>query len=604
MKKHHLLLPVLLTGLLLIIIIIMVGIPYLVSKDSTRQAVTEKIKKTYNIKLKTDNLQWSWLPVPHLESYGSRLTYQQGLTCNLHQLKVYPDWKSIFSGRIQARRIEIQQPHFIIKPTLFRQGLPEIPRLPVTDIIMQKASLRLDSPVVNNFPALTLDLSRGEFKLKHSVARLYLSIEAVTSCSEKVFLKGWYNPLTRHYSVSASLKNFHLHKLISFSSGPFSPLASEVDMEWSCSGALGSGFEVSFRGNLPAFTLRRGEEQSPPDTRQTGIRFRKADFDFKKNRQGIFFKARDISLAKPVLSLAGRVNRLTAEKKPVYQLDLRGRKIDLKGVRRSLLNMLDDNKITRQVCDIVRGGKAAEATYNFQGPASDFKNLENMRISVDVDTSEIRVPGTNLDLDQTKGPILIENGELTGEGLETSLGNSSGSNARLALGLTPDNDLFKLEIDLDADIAELPDILHHLIEKQLFRQEVKKFKGRGQARAHLSIGNSLTDFQTRVDLKDGTGATINYDRLDQPITFKNGLIKVVNQEIKVRDCTIQIGHHHFSDISGAVFWTNGKPRMDIGKLEAEIDATDFLNYLRRYSKIKNTIDPHLESIEGRVGITG
>lgn len=590
MKK--LLLSALVTGLLLIILI---GVPYLVSRDSIRQTLIEQIEKTYNVELEADRLHWDWLPLPHLSIYGAELKYNQALRSSLPQLQVYPDWIRIFIGRIQPRRLVMLRPDFTVKPALFKKRVAELPPLPITDIRMEGASLQLFTPKTDSFPATTLDLTQGELTLKHLKGRLYLTLQATTSCSEEISVKGWYNVLTRHYSASASVEEFHFHKLIRSSTDLFTPLASEVDMRCSVNGGLGSDFEGEFRGSLPAFTLRRD------DSRQTDIRFQKTNFDFEKSRNNISFKARDIDLAKPSLSLDGTVKRLAEKTKPIYRLDLRGRDIDLDGTRRSVLNILGDNKTAGLVCDIVQGGEAAEVTYQLEGPASDFKDLKNMRISADVASAEILVPTIDLHLEETKGAIVIEDGILRGRGLEARLGKSYGSNAGLALGLTSDNDLFQLEVDFDNDISELPDILYDLIDNRTFRQEVRKFQGRGRIRAHLSMGDSLKDFQTAVEVKDGSNAVFNYDRLDWPIIFKQGFIKTANQKVTINDIAINTGPHHLSDLSGSITLEKD-PGMDIENLSARIDPADFLEYIQRYPKIAEVLEPRLKSVDGTVNI--
>ncbi|MFP3983077.1 MAG: AsmA-like C-terminal domain-containing protein [Desulfurivibrionaceae bacterium] len=591
MKKRHLL-SALVTGLLLTILI---GVPYLVSRDSIRQTLIEQIEKAYNVELEADRLHWDWLPLPHLSIYGAELKYNQALQSSLPQLQVYPDWIRIFIGRIQPRRLVMLRPDFSVKPALFKKRMTELPPLPVTDIRMEGASLQLFTPKTDNFPAVSLGMTHGEVALKHLKGRLYLTVQAMTSCSEEISVKGWYNVLTKNYSASASVEEFHLHKLIRSGTDLFTPLVSEVDMRCSVSGALGSDFEGEFRGNLPAFTLRRN------DSRQTDIRFQKTDFDFEKSRESISFKARDINLAKPSLTLDGTVKRLAEKTKPVYRLDLRGRDIDLEGTRRSVLNILGDHKTAELVCDIVQGGKAAEVTYQLEGPASDFKDLKNMRISADVASAEILVPTIDLHLEETKGAILIEDGILSGRGLEARLGNSYGSNASLALGLTSDNDLFQLEVDFDNDISELSDILYNLIDNRQFRREVRKFQGRGRIRAHLSMGDSLKDFQTAVDVKDGSNAVINYERLDWPVIFKKGSIKTANRKVMVNNIAIDTGLHSLSDLSGSITLEKD-PRMDIENLSARIDPADLLEYIQRYPKIAEALDPRLESVDGTVNI--
>ncbi len=600
MKKYYLL-----TVFLIILLVIgfFVGVPYYIGKDSTRQIITDYIETTYKVRLKADSLHWNWLPAPHLSVYDVKLAHEHGLICTLPQLKIYPDLGKLFIGKIQPQRLDLQRPHFILKPTLFQKRLEELP-IPITDIHMEEASLDLDSPAINNLPALSLDLNKGALELKHLAGRLHLTLEAQASCAEKISFKGRYNPSTKHYSASTNLKHFNLDKLIRSAPDFFSPLTSTVNMQWSCSGVRGQGLQGSFQGDIPAFTIHFNHDKAEQDSGkpQTDFRFRKANFDLEKNKDGIFLTANDISLAQPDCALTGTVNRLSGNENPVYQLDLKGTQIDLNDIRQGLLNVLGGNKTTREVCNIVRGGKAAEATYRFEGEVADFKDIKNMEIGVDVTTSEIMVPGINLHLKQTSGPISIDDGVLTGQGLKTTLSNSLGESATIAVGLTPKNDLFQLEIDLDADISELPNVLFHLIDREHFRQEIKKFQGQGRARAHLSMGDKLTDFHTGIVLNDGSEAVITYDRFYWPIIFKKGHI-YVDQNIGIRDCVLESGPHHIANISGTLSRHKGDdPRLNITEVTAELDGSDILSYLRRYPKIGKIIDPHLTSIKGIIAI--
>jgi len=145
----------------------------------------------------------------------------------------------------------------------------------------------------------------------------------------------------------------------------------------------------------------------------------------------------------------------------------KGSQIDVSSTRQMVLAVAGKNDDVKDIFDIVKGGSVPLITLKSQGDSlSDLGDTDNMVIRGKMRDGEIYLPDIQFDLKNATGEVVISQGILEGHNLQARLGNSSGQNGSLKLGLIGDVAPFHLETDVRADLSQLAPILKRLVEKE------------------------------------------------------------------------------------------------------------------------------------------
>ncbi len=185
-----------------------------------------------------------------------------------------------------------------------------------------------------------------------------------------------------------------------------------------------------------------------------------------------------LHLGEPSLALTGEL--LFSPTEPNLSLHLFGSNIDVAASRTTTLALAGDTTPIKEIFGYLRGGQVPQISFTSYGEnLSDLAQLDNIIIKGQLQDGRISVPEIKLELTEVDGDVLISKGILQGTRLSTRLKNSTGQNGSLQIGLTENNDLFKLELALnDADLAEIYPWLASLegLHDQL--QKIQQISGR------------------------------------------------------------------------------------------------------------------------------
>ncbi|MFZ5570270.1 MAG: AsmA-like C-terminal domain-containing protein [Thermodesulfobacteriota bacterium] len=286
-----------------------------------------------------------------------------------------------------------------------------------------------------------------------------------------------------------------------------------------------------------------------------------------------------------------------------WTLDIQGEGIDLTAAREKVLSVFANHRVAGLVCGIVRGGRAKSGGFAFQGYTADFKKLSRMRITALAENAVVQVPGVDLDLVDASGPITIENAVLTGANLSATLGNSFGRNGALRLGLLGEDRAFHLDLDIDADIAELPDLLKNHILKN--NPAVVDELGRiddagGRARARLSIGDTLRQPAVRVLVSESNSRLV-YRRLQHPVSIKKGTLEFYPGAFSWSQVNAALGPHVIHHTDGTVSWQDGL-RLEVKKADADIQTEALYRELLTWPAVQEHLPAMVRSIRGLVRV--
>ncbi len=543
-------------------VVIVCGIllsPLLLKYSGVKQRINAQLTVLLGSSAGVGDIDWRWLPVPALR-IKNLVSENDIYALRVPEVLVYPDWRVIFNRQLSLGRVTLINPKLTIKRLAFHEKRPVLPNLKLT-----VKNGRLLLPAGKLTPKLTLrrlSFNKLRLRITSHEQRLEISLRAAASFASEVNIQARADLNKGYFSLDLGTENFNLASCFSRLYGAGSLTATDIPLRLHA--------EAMGRHNWQAEIKVDGPCALPVFGRLCKLR-RLKNLQITRKGDDYFVDIDKLMLADPALELGGSVYR----RKGIWQIDLKGRDLDLAAIRRVILARFGKNKVAAKVCKIVEGGHARSARYTFRGPLSDFKHINRMTIAVDVDRAPIFIPDINLHLDWASGPITIINGQLTGKGLTAAIGGSRGKNGNLVLDLPEEDKAFKLVLDLDADLSDLNRILKTVVHNRPFQEELAHFKDiKGRAQGTLRLGDDLDNLQTRVVVRD-MRATGRYDRLPWAFKVRGGQLEVAPELVSWEGLSCTLGPHDIKESSGFVSWSGGRePVLEINSLRGEADLTD------------------------------
>ena len=579
--------------------------PYVLKLEQVRSWITHEITHRLDSTNSTINIKaisWQWFPLPRI-ALSNALVSNNQLEAKVPKIMLFPDWLGFFRGKPGISRVVLDNPNLHLKslaPSADKESW-SLPPLSVT-LVVKNGSLALDSEGV--FPGLlqhtnSLNFSNIEAKIDIGPDRVDASLTCIPPYAKSLETKGYFIPSKGSYELWIDCQDFRPHKILlaSLNKSPVKPLDSDVNVKATITGTGLDDMRASIKGDFPCLKIKSHDKEMLFSCGYT-------DLSFKKQGQQLHVSVNALELTDPGLTLSGVIERRQAvlTDEALWHIDLKAKEVDLSGVREKVLALFGRHDVADLVCSIVLGGKAREATYFFEGTVPRFRELKAMTITADVDGAPVHVPNVDLDLEETCGQIEIRNGILTGQNLSARLDDSLGTNGSLAVGLVGKDKVFKLDMDLDADLSKLPPLLHRLVHHQGFRNELAKFSNvRGKTSGRLILGDRLKDISVRVEVSSIDG-TADYERITWPIKIKKGQLQVLPDEVNWSNIQGVAGPNSIHETEGSVRWKD-EVFLDIRKLNASLDSGPLFAELKRYSVLQEVLSKVLLSIDGPLEAT-
>jgi hypothetical protein len=574
--------------------------------DDVQKTITEQISKNLDSAVSTRQMHWVWLPLPHLTLVNAKITNPR-YELSLPKVKIYPSWRVILGEFRHPEKIILERPALHIDKNVFLPGAPPAPVLPEIAIIIKNGDLEIDAPEEYRDVLLadSLKFSAIRGRLQMLPRAVNVDIQASSPISKKITLQGNFTIPEKKYRFLLDCQGIALQKSVkALWGGRLLPVPSTAGITGTFTGRSLQHFEVELHGTLPAFLLNLQGHEIP-------LAFGSAGFKLLKSGPLLRLDINDLEVKDPQGRLSGHVERKLSEinnpeqppTEPAWTLDITGIDLDLTAIRRKILALWPDNSVAKTVTDVVLAGRARSAAYRFAGKTADFNNLDAMDIEADVLDAAIHVPETALDLTRAGGPIQIKNSVLSGHGLSAQLANSFGRNAELLLGLTAHNKTFQLDIDIDADLADLPPVLAHLVNHDRFQRELGKFSGvSGKASGTLHLGNSLDHILTRVEVKNMQLAT-RYAPIPETVFIDSGTLQLEPEKVAWQKVEGRIGQQQITGTSGTVSWSGSETFLHIEELEAQLAGASLFAMLQQTNMMDQKISSILSSLDGTVKVT-
>jgi AsmA-like C-terminal region/AsmA family len=482
-----------LLGSVIALLLLLLTAPFLVAHFISSPAVKQKIQQTVSEKTGME-FDWqeiglSYLPYPAIALQQVTLTVPDRVQGKVAELRISPEILPLLIGNLRLSRLGLVRPEISLDLPESKTVEPPVPSGSVAEL--EERLVRVFEPLGQVAPNLDLVIRDGRL----SVAR-----------GEQKLVEAENLDLTLAFSVE-------------------DPRSGGATLQ-------GEVSELSLR--------RKGQLETIKDVKLDG------NIELAGGEISVFLER--LALAQPGLELSG--NLALAPRAPGFTLNLSGKNIDVDATRRVALALAGDIPPTRDIFDYLRNGTVPQISFHSQGKtASELGDLKNIRIEGRLQQGSVSIPAIKLDLTEVIGDVVISEGVLQGTGMSTRLEGSRGHDGTLKVGLAKGNDLFQLELMLDADLAQVKQILNRIVENKTFNDEVDRItqlKGTGSGK--LVLGDSLARISARVDVTD-LNFTADYQRVPFPIKVTQGQVAFSENRISLKVLNGTLGQSNFSGLA-------------------------------------------------------
>ena len=580
------------------------AVPYLIERHPLQDRLLGYLKQTYQCEASVGAISWRWLPVPTLTITQLRAE-AEAFSLILPDAHLILNPSSLIFDEISLSYAKLIKPNLTIKARPERAqtefntdsllswiglnpslaGAITTGRFRIVDGTLSLPSHRIGNDLTLH--AITLSGINGTLRCRSD--SLKLDLLASSNFASALTLKGKIDLHPENYRLDFGGEGLDSGLLLGKAPHiPPQPLtepevcavSSSREQESSPPVLAGLNFRGHFEGSgAGQFQLELESNTSPFSLQwqKQELRIEKVgSLTLSRHKDDFSLGIKELSVAEPKILLNGRLDRKMADSQNtdppsrVWTIDLHGADIDLTALRSAILNIFKKSPIAQQVCAIVGGGRAAQASYQFEGRLADFKHLNSMKIGADAIEVPITIPGLGLAIDQASGPITIMNGTLSGENLSATIDKSHGTKGKILLDLTHDRHAFQLDLDLDADLQNLQDVLAQIIPSPKFQNELSRFSEiDGRAQGHLRLGDDLRHILTEVDVRKVEASGI-YDRLPWPFSIDSGQLLLAPQQLDWQNVSAKLGRQRISATTGKVTWQDDI-HATIKDLDADLD---------------------------------
>lgn len=569
-------------------------LPGLVDMDAIGRNALATLETRYHIH--SEQVRISLFPYPRAIVYGTRVTIPEMLTASAESVVVYPKISALLTGKFRPAEINVMGPKLSIKLPNHANGeqrseaadkesnawqgeggetaasRDQADRAWTARFARLKGRLdQLQSALASALPGIVFDIDNGSLELYSEKGRAFWfqDIEArATLLANRVefdlstgksglwnamTFSGRVDPKTGKGNGEINFTGCSPQDLIAyfFPSATYRVSESLIDGTFLLSGNGNKDARADFNATVSKITVEDGEEKT---TLTNGSVTGSLSLDPQQL---------DITLSRfrfddPRLSLTGSyVNNFAAR---AVTLDLESRDTDAAAVRRTALALDGKNRVSRRIFEIVRGGEVPFISFNSRANSNPgLKNMENYTITGTLDHGTVFAPKAELLVSGVHGEVYIENGILYAKNLKGKSGGTSTTGGFLRVGLRKEDPTFHLDLPLDADLADLPEVLFRVVKDQSLLRELKETSDvKGRTMGRLLLGESLD----AVDVKVETGPfqlSGNYTRIPDHIEVDGASFTLDKSKVAIHALAGKAGNKtKLTNVDFSYDWQSGR----------------------------------------------
>jgi hypothetical protein len=579
----------------LVIITAIAFAPFLLRLEQVQTAVIGRLQKELPCEVGLDVVRWHWWPVPFISVTDVHFRHQNWqLTAPVTEF--HPAWVSLLRGKGSAGLIVLRQPYGRLEGP-FPEKAANSRRFPQLTLSVEDGNLSLAPGILpSEIKAEEMQISRIHARIKFSGDEFKILASGSAPFSREIAVEGNWRLLDNSHRFQVEVKEFKLHEIItSIVDFPVIPAESAINLKGELRGRGFAEMKADLRGEFPCLLLR---DSRLPVT--CGL----ADLSLIKDGAGLELAINKLEVKEPRFNLSGRIlrNQPDEDQEPLWHIDLMARNFDIAQIRENVQVMMAANPFVDKVADVLRSGTAPALRFQFNGPAAELGQFERLTIEGRLEEAAIRVPVVDLHLTQVGGEFAIREGKLSGTGLRAKLGGSDGWNGSLLLALTGPFAI-ELDLDLEAELAELAETLHKTVRHTDFLSEVDRFSGiEGRGNGHLRVQHDWQSSVVRVAVHD-FAVSGHYERLPWPFALSGGALDIISdRQVSWQEIKAEIGPHRINGTAGTVSWQDDL-HLEMNRFSALLASKPFWRELKASRLIRKDLLTALTSVDGTLEVT-
>jgi hypothetical protein len=605
------------TAFLLILLIgLAVFIPMVVDSAWLKETIQAEAAKQVAGDFDFQKAELAILPSPVVALRQVSLDIPETAQINLDTIKVYPKFFPLLLGNIELDGIVIDSPALSLTlPDKHKKEKREKKAFSLSETL-DAASKKL-SPIISAFPGLKVSVHEGTLLL-HSGAKqifmfediygdldinsksLTITLGSSANIWESLQLKAKLIPGSQEGKGEILLKNTNNKVVNDYILQGESPLSagtfSTLQVNFTVSPETGLTADIKSSGS--SFTVLHEDKEI---TAKVGNL--RASMQHRDEYSSLTLE--DLSLFYPQVQLSGA---FTFDRTiPHASLDITSQNANITSVNEVLpvfIKAIYGNlPVVQGIIDITRGGIITQANLHAEGKLlADLTVFESMMIKGQIKDANILLADLGLDLHGVAGDIIIADGILGGKNLQAQLGNTTGKKGSLKLGLVKkETTPFHLDLELNADLSEVPHILKQLLPDEKIQYQLSLFESiGGAAQGRLTLGDSLEFLEVRVEV-DKINAQAKYKPIPYPISVEGGRVLFEGLKEQSHELHGKVGNSTFTNYSDRINW-EGEPTLDVQSGTFNLVMDEIFPWLTSHEKLGKELK-NIENISGLAEVT-
>jgi len=592
-----------------IVVILIAGAVFVASKLIQTDSIKEKIhtliskKVGGDVKYESMNFYFFW---PHIVIKKGEFSVPQKFNGRFDTILVYPKILPLLYGNFELSTLKFYKPDI----TIILQDKSDEPELEDKEAFSfdkyKEHVVNILKYLNSNEKGLDAQIEYGKLFFTNSKKNLLsldnlnatisfpddvlsYRISSHSNISESLFFKGWINTKSFDTQGDFNLSGFKPHMLMEYIL-PNNDLISEskIDMDLNYKS---QEFKV-VQGNLTLANLKLTLSKEDKEFKISG---REIDTDIYIDENKSVFTLNNAEFAYPDIKASGE-HKIDRSLKKI-NLNLKGNDINVESSRDAVLFVAGGDRIVDLIFDVLRGGTISDISLEASG--EDFKDLwqkGNFEIKGSMVDGKLFVPIGDFDLVDVSGDAVIADGKLEGTNLKAKSGNSLGYDGTFLIGLEGPIGPLNLELLVDSDASEIPDILKKFIDDKGLIYELSLIENiKGRARGKLKLGDTKKSPQTSVYVSE-LDITGDYKRVPEPVSIKGKKFQFVDKSIEFENLDVNIGNFASPQTTGFYRWKDEK-LIKLSSKDTNVDLSVLFPWLSSFEIIR----PHLRHIESMAG---
>ncbi len=599
------------TVFLCVLIILLIVTPRLINLETVKEEVKRLYAQDLGGQIEYQRIDMSFFPRPHVVISEVSYSIHDNIEGTVDTLKIYPKILPLFTGDLEISSVHSRSPEVTIKipETVKAQEPAGEPFLLETPGNWLKSVIELVPAF--KIPSIAINVRNGRLNF-YSGQRRFLRLQGVTiqirpkglttqfalQCQsnfwENMTFKGRITELGFKLDSQIKLSQFRPHAVMDYlfpdASLKMTNARANLTVNLNTDGP--DNIQADVEAAIPYLYFRRANKELKINDARL-----QAKMHFDGN--GLSLNLSQLALTDPAINLAGRLN--IDPRQPAIQMELEGRQIRVATAQKIALALTENSKTVSDIFDILRDGDLDRITLKTRAPDwAQLIDAKQIVIQGKLVGGKISVPVGSLELENVQGDAMIANGILTGENAEAQMGNSFAKNGRLSIPLTEDTAPFHVEALIQADLAQLPSVLSHLVKDKQFQKELKLFKKfEGNALGMLIIGEDLQDVNVKVMASDFSVNAV-YQRIPYPVTIKGGSFVLDGDKIALTNSDARVGKSSLSRLSTRFGWEKSS-LLEVSLASGHIDLAQMQAWLVQYQALERHLR-QIETIDGGVSL--